>query len=106
MLFRSPTLDAVISTDKPSYVNKERATILLSVTDGTTAVSGVSVSATVTSSKGTKTTLAGTTGANGVAVMSYLINSRQGTGTYRVDTSSVKSGYRSAADTCTFTVTR
>jgi WD40 repeat protein len=99
-------LDAVAGTEKASYVNKEKAKILVSVTDGAVAIAGATVSTTVTSPKGSKSILTGTTGANGVAVMTFAVNSKQGTGTYRIDATVSKSGYTSAADSCSFTVTR
>ena len=103
----TPALDAVVSTTKPSYVNREKVTILVSVTDGTRAVSGASASVVVTSSKGTRTTMSGTTAANGIATFTYTVNStKQGLGTYRVDASVTKSGYTSTTDAATFTVSK
>jgi WD40 repeat protein len=103
----TPALDAVVSTTKPSYVNREKATILVSVTDGAKAISGASVSVVVTSSKGTRTTLNGSTAANGVATLTYTVYStKQGIGTYRVDASVTKSGYTSTTDSTTFGVTK
>jgi len=106
LLIAPRALDAVAGTEKASYVNKDKASILVSVTDGVAAVAGASVSTTVTSSKGVKTVLKGTTASNGVAVLSYSVNSKQGTGTYRIDAAASKSGYVSASDNCSFTVTR
>jgi hypothetical protein len=103
----TPVLDAIVSTTKPSYVNREKTTILVSVTDLVSAVNGASVSVVVTSSKGTRTTLNGTTAANGVATLSYTVNStKQGVGTYRVDATVSKSGYTGATDATTFLVTK
>jgi len=103
----TPALDAVVSTTKPAYVNREKATILVSITDGAKAVSGASVSVVVTSSKGTRTTMNGSTAANGIATFTYTVNStKQGIGTYRVDVSASKSGYTSTTDSITFSVTK
>jgi len=99
-------LDVVAGTEKTSYSNRDKARILVSVTDGSATVAGASVSTTVTSSKGVKTVLKGTTGANGVAVLSYTVNSKQGTGTYRIDAAVSKSGCVSATDSCSFTVSK
>jgi hypothetical protein len=103
----TPALDAMVSTTKPSYVNREKVSIVVSVTDGRAAVGGVAVSAVVTSSKGVRTTLQGSTAANGIVTLTYTVNStKQGAGTYRVDTSAAKSGYTSATDSTTFLVTK
>jgi WD40 repeat protein len=99
-------LDLVVATTKPTYANKEKATILVSVTDGTSPLSGNAVSVAVTSSKGVRTSLNGTTGANGVAAVTYTVNSKQGTGTYKVSAAAARTGYVSASDATTFTVTR
>jgi WD40 repeat protein len=101
-----PTLDVLASTDKPSYANRETATILVSVTDGFKAVVGANVSASVTASKGNCTTYTGTTGANGVAVFSYKVNSKLGLGTYKVGASATKTGCNPGSDPTTFQVTR
>ena len=103
----TPALDAVVSTTKPSYGNREKAAILVSVTDGVSAVGGASVAVVVTSSKGVRTSLNGTTASNGVAMFSYTVNStKQGIGTYRIDATVTKSGYTSATDLTTFLVTK
>lgn len=100
-----PSLDVLVSTDKPAYANREKATLLVSVTDGALAVSGCAVSVTVTSSKGTRTTYTGTTASNGLVSFGYTVNStKQGTGTYTLDASASKTGYNSASDSTTFQV--
>jgi len=99
-------LDVVAGTDKASYSNREKAAILVSVTDGSAAIAGASVNTTVTSSKGVKTVLKGTTGENGVAMLKYTVSTKQGTGAYRIDTTVSKSGCVSAADSCSFMVTK
>ena len=101
-----PALNVLATTDKPSYVNRDTATILVSVTDGSQAVSGASVSASVTAPKGSSTTYTGVTGANGVAVFSYKVNSKLGVGTYKVDSSASKTGCNPGADPTSFNVTR
>jgi len=103
----TPALDVVVSTAKPAYVNREKAAILASVTDGVGAVAGATVSVVVTSPKGTRTTLSGSTAANGVVTVYYTVNStKQGVGTYRIDASTSKSGYTAATDSTTFLVTK
>lgn len=100
-------LDAIVSTTKPAYLNREKATILVSVTDGTKAVAASSVSVVVTSSKGLRTTLSGSTAANGIATFTYTVYpTKMGFGTYRVDATASKSGYTSATDSVTFKVTK
>jgi len=100
------TLNVLAATDKSSYVNRDTATILVSVTDGSKAVAGANVSARVTAPKGSATTYTGTTGANGVAVFNYKVNSKLGVGTYNVGSSANKTGCNPGADPTTFTVTR
>jgi len=101
----TPQLDVIVATDKPAYVNKNTVSIIVSVTDGVKAISGVTVTAQVTAAKGSVKSYSGTTGANGVAVFSYAINSKSGgTGTYSVNATASKSAYGSAGDSTTFLV--
>jgi WD40 repeat protein len=101
-----PTLDVLVGTDKASYTSRQKVTILVSVTDGVNPVSGANVTSVVTSPKGTSSSSSAVTGANGVAVLYYTVNTKQGYGTYTVTGSASKSGYNSATDSTTFAVTR
>jgi hypothetical protein len=102
----TPTLSVLTSSDKPSYINRDTATLLVSVTDGSQPVVGANISASVTASKGSCTTYTGVTGANGLAVFTYKVNSKLGLGTYNVGASAAKAGCNPGADPTTFTVTR
>src|SRR5262249_13428253 len=95
---QSPQLDFLVNTTKPSHYNRETATILVSVTDGVSAVVGASVSTVVTTSKGATKSLSGTTGADGVAVLNYGVNSKAGTGTYTAKATASKPGYTAGSD--------
>jgi WD40 repeat protein len=102
----TPTLDVLVSTDKASYINRSKATILVSVTDGQNAVAGSAVSTAVVSPNGTRTSFSGKTGSNGVAVFSYTVNSKQGVGTYKVSSTAALAGWTSGTGSTTFLVTR
>jgi len=99
------TLSASVTTNKSTYVNKEKVTITVTVTSGGAPVGSASVTAVVTAANNTQTTLTGTTGTNGVATLTYTINSRKtGTGTYSIAVTAAKTGYVSATATTTFLV--
>ena len=99
------TLSATVDTNKSTYVNKEKVTITVTVTSGGAPVGSASVTAVVTGANNTKTTLTGTTGTNGIATLTYTINSRKtGTGTYRIDVTAAKTGYVTATASATFLV--
>ena len=89
----SPVLSVTVTTNEPSYVNKETVGITVTVTDGTNPVSGAAVHVVLTTASGR--TLAGnaTTNGNGVATLNYKVNSkRDGVGTYTVDATDPGSG--------------
>jgi len=100
------TLVATITTDKDSYVDRERVTITVTVKDQVGApVASASVSLTLTSSNGTVTTYTGITGTTGEFILSYRLNVRKtGTGIYELDAIVTKAGYTSATATYTFLV--
>src|SRR5207302_8197725 len=61
-----PTLNLLTTTDKPSYINKQTAIILVSVTDGINPSAGATVTASVIAPNGTRANYSGVTAANGI----------------------------------------
>jgi subtilisin family serine protease len=102
------TLSATLTTNKPSYVNRETALITATVKDqNAAAVSGATVTLVITTATGTKTTLTGTTDAAGIKTFSYKIaTNKGGVGTYTAVATATKTGYTSATATTTFQVTK
>ena len=100
----SPTLSVAVSTDKSSYGHRETVQINVTVTDGTTPVSGAAVHVEIATASG-KFVLAGdgTTDANGVANFTHKVNSkRDGAGTNTVDATASKAGFTSGSGSTTF----
>ena len=95
-----------LTTDKPSYVNRETVTITVTVTDGTDPVPGAAVSRVVTTASGRTLSADGTTDGNGVATFTYKVNKkRDGIGTYTVDAAASVDGFDSGAGSTAFEVT-
>ena len=100
-----PTLSVTVTTDKPSYVHREKVLITTTVTDGTNPVAGAVVQIKVTTANGSTLGCSPTTDSAGIAKCTYKVNSkRDGTGTYTVDVTASKSGYDSGSDSTTFEV--
>jgi len=98
-------LSATVATNKSTYVNKEKVTITVTVTSGSAPVGSASVTVVVTAANSIKTTLTGLTGTNGVATLTYTINSRKGgTGTYNIAVTAAKTGYVTTTASATFVV--
>jgi serine protease len=99
------SLVVTVSTDKATYANLQTAVITVSVTDGSSPVSGAAVSVTITTANNKKSTSSGTTNTNGVYTFNYKVNSKaNGAGTYTVNATASKSGYTSGSGSTTFTV--
>jgi len=73
-----------VTTNQSSYLPGQTVAISVGVLSGTAPVAGASVTATVTPPSGKLTTLTGTTGSNGVAVLNYKLSRRASAGTYHV----------------------
>jgi len=101
-----------VTTNQASYLPGQTVNISVGVLSGTAPVAGASVTATVTPPSGKLTTLTGTTGSNGVAVLKYRLSRRASAGTYQVGASaaggsaatSAKSASTIAGATTLFTV--
>ena len=99
-----PTLSVTVTTDKPSYSNRQSAMITVTVTDGTNPVAGAVAQITVSTPKGNTLGCSPTTDSVGIAKCTYKVNSkRDGGGTYTVIVTASKSGYVSGSDDTTFT---
>ena len=99
-------LVATITTDKDSYVDREKVNITVTVEDQSGApVASASVSVILTSTNGTQVAFTGITGTTGEFAISYRLNVRKtGTGTYALDATITKAGYTSTTASDTFLV--
>jgi hypothetical protein len=80
----SGPLTTTVTTNASSYTAGQTAAITVTVLSGTSPAAGVGVTATVTNPTGRSSTLKGTTGSAGTAVLSYAVSKRAPTGTYQV----------------------
>ena len=98
------SLTITVSTSQPSYVFGQTVAVSATLRVGT-PLSGASVTVNITKSNGSLVTLSGTTGSNGVAVVSYKIKRKDPTGTYGVHASASVSGNAATVGaTTSFTV--
>jgi len=77
-------LSVSLATNQSSYLPGQTVAITVNLSFGTTPDAGASVSATVTAPNGRTTTLSGTTGSNGVALLNYKLSNSAAAGTYPV----------------------
>ena len=89
------TATIVVPTPSTVYANRQTVTVEVAVTDSeSAAVDGAAVAVVVTGVTGKTVSLSGTTGADGIASMSFKINAgKLGTGTYTIDVTATKDGY-------------
>jgi len=73
-----------LATNQSSYLPGQTVAITVNLSFGTTPDAGASVSAAVTAPNGRTTTLSGTTGSNGVALLNYKLPNSAAAGTYQV----------------------
>lgn len=83
-VINSAPLTISLGTSQPSYVPGQIVGVSVKMFYGTVPDVGASVSVSVMSPSGRKTTLSGTTGANGVASLSYKLQRNAPAGTYQV----------------------
>lgn len=94
-----------VTTDKPAYGDRELVTITISVTDGSAAVAGASVTGTVTTANGSLKTFSGLTAADGTVSFSFKSFIRKdGAGTYTIDATATAPGFTDGSGSVTFTV--
>ena len=98
------TLSVTVSTDKASYSKGQTAVITVTVTDGSSPVSGANVSVTI-DTPGPTYSGSATTNSNGEAVFNFRVNPKKdGAGTYTVTATASKPGYTDGSGTKSFTV--
>lgn len=83
-LINSAPLSVSLTTNQSSYLPGQTVAISVSLLYGTSPDAGASVTAMVTAPNGRTTSLSGTTGANGVALLSYKLSKNAVLGTYPV----------------------
>jgi hypothetical protein len=73
-----------LATNQSSYLPGQTVAINVTMLFGTIPDAGASVTATVTAPNGRATTLSGTSGSNGVALLNYKLSNSAAAGTYQV----------------------
>lgn len=110
-VINTSSLSIRVATNQSSYLPGQTVGVIVTLLYGTSPDVGASVTVTVTNPNGKTTTLNGTTGSNGVALLSYKLTKRAAAGTYQVQfgssanrtTSKVAAGPTAGAST-SFTV--
>lgn len=98
-------LSISLTTDQSSYLPGQTVGISVSLLSGTSPVAGASVTVYVTAPGGRTTTLRGTTGSNGVALLSYKLSNHATAGTYQAQVGTTVTGASPIAGaSTTFTV--
>ena len=98
-IINSAPLTVSLTTNQASYLPGQTVAISVSLLYGTSPDAGASVTVTVTSPKGRATTLTGTTGSNGVALLYYKLSKSAPAGTYPVQYGTSSGGTLAAATT-------
>ncbi len=94
-----------VLTDKAVYGDRQWVTITVTVTDGSVAKAGATVTTTITTANGAKKTYSALTGADGIATFTYKTFVRKdGAGTYTVDAVAALTGYTDGSGSTTFIV--
>jgi hypothetical protein len=104
-------LNISISTDQPSYLPGQTVAVIVTMLYGTSPDAGASATVIVTTPNGKASTLSGTTGGDGVALMNYKLSKRAAMGTYQVQfggsltrTNSTSAASSAVGPNITFTV--
>lgn len=98
-------LSISLTTNQSSYLPGQTVAINVTLLSGTAPDAGASVTVIVTSPNGRSTSLRGTTGSNGVALLNYKLSRRAAAGTYQVQVATTVTGASSVAGASTsFTV--
>jgi M6 family metalloprotease-like protein len=85
-------LSVSLTTNQPSYLPGQTVGITVTMFNGTLPNMGASVTVTVVAPSGRSTTLSGTTGSNGVAILNYNLSRHATTGTYQAQIGAVRTG--------------
>jgi hypothetical protein len=81
-----------VSTNQANYSRGQTVSITVSLTSGSSPVSGAGVTVNITKSNGTVVTLTSTTGSNGTTTLTYKLKKTDPVGTYKVSASSSSGG--------------
>jgi M6 family metalloprotease-like protein len=104
-LINTTPVNISLTTNQPSYLPGQIVGVIVTMASGTSPDVGASVAVTVTSPNGRKTTLSGTTGSNGVALLNYKLSKRATPGTYQAQYGTSLTGAASVTGASTsFTV--
>jgi len=98
-------LSVSLTTNQANYLPGQTVGVMVTMTNGTSPDAGASVAVTVTTPNGKNTTLSGTTGGNGVALLNYKLSRHALAGIYRAQYGSTAAGAASTTGASTsFTV--
>lgn len=86
----TPTIS--VTTNQSSYSRGQTVSITVTLSSGSSAMSGAAVTVNITKSSGSVVTLTGTTGTNGAMTVSYRLKKTDPVGTYQVRASSSAGG--------------
>jgi len=98
------SLTTSVTTNQSSYLPGQTVGITATVFSGTSPAAGVNVTATVKNPNGNVTTLKGTTGSAGTALLSYNLAKRAPAGTYQVGANPTSTTSGTAVANAGFTV--
>jgi hypothetical protein len=90
-------LSVSLTTNQSSYLPGQTVTVAVIMIYGTTPDAGANVSVTVMPPSGKATTLTGTTGSNGMALLNYRLSRQAPAGTYQVQYGATAKGPGSTA---------
>ena len=85
-------LSASVTTNQSSYLPGQTVSVTVTMLYGTLPDAGASVKVTVTPPNGKATTLTGTTGSNGVALLAYNLSKHAAAGTYQAQLGTTVTG--------------
>jgi len=98
-------LSISLTTNQSSYMPGQTVGVIVTMLYGTSPDAGASVTVTVTAPNGRTTTLKGTTGSNGLALLNYNLSKHATAGTYQVQLATTVTGASSTVGASTsFTV--
>jgi M6 family metalloprotease-like protein len=97
----SPASSFSLTTNQTTYLPGQTVAMTVAAFSGTTPLAGAGVKVTITSPKGRSTTLNGTTGSNGVALLNYKLSNRAALGMYSANANASSIGASSTAGAST-----
>jgi subtilisin len=103
----TPRVRVAVSTSSPTYVNKEKVRMTVTVHDGAAWIAGAAVNLVIEMPNGKSSSVRGITDAAGRVLFEHTVNSkRDGIGTYQIRVSATHSGFESGSAGASFLVTR